>query len=313
MEIKVFILYREFRSNWFQNPSSEVHFKGRHLPYYPWGYQNQDINVRRLCHVTHMDRLERIRDQGGNFVLMPQQKMGKQKTQRSGESYTLEANDNLDDIPAENRNPDDDTPYRMIPTDEAVLPGYYIWWSIHKTDNPLTPREINVSDLFSNPRSSVYGDRMISTTSLHLLQSYQDGFIDDVGHYPDLQFRNGGTLRYKHEICYVVIVCAKDRFTGADDDYPVMDAFNIVYAQQDNRVIETVERDWHVTIKNGITQVWQQRHPPIRYKDFSYDHYVFAFHFDEYQTMTIQPNDANDVENVIHSVCINQRCNPAAR
>ena len=118
-----------------------------------------------------------------------------------------------------------DTGYRIrIETaDEAVLPGFYIWWSIHvdNADNPLhdIPQYIHrLSIPFIDPPQSRYGSVRISTSSLHLLQRYQVGFVNNV-HYSRLQFRNGGTLRYMREICCVVIVCAVDHFNGADDDY----------------------------------------------------------------------------------------------
>ncbi len=76
---------------------------------------------------------------------------------------------------------------------------------------------------------------------------------------------NGGTLRYKHEICYVVIVCAEGHFTEAEDDCPHFSALNI-----DNGRIRTVG-EWRVPITNGIT--W------ARSKLYSWDHFVFAFHY----------------------------------
>ncbi len=281
----------------------EVHFKRRHLPDHPsggtqWpsnnddGYENRQIKVDRFCHDTHRREYtcRQIRPQeNGNCTMIPRTKTGKKI---KGETYTpisAHAQAKITDV----------TSYRKIETDEEVLPGYYSWWAIHKTDNPPPPPvDITVSDLFKDQPTSRYGSKRISTTSLHLLQSYQDGFVNKGGQYPLLQFRNGGTLRYKHEICYVVIACAKDHFTGTDDDYPIIPA-NIQYDDSDNGRITSVG-EWSVTIRNGVTTKRKDKRQSIPY----WDHYVFAFHYPAEDYRLVLPSAHVDVENVEHNFCI---------
>ncbi len=279
------------------------------MPHFPWGeepdqpqriddqYQHLTIDVSRFCHDTHIWHFELIRQHNGDCVLNPKQKMGKEGYISNfnwlGASYTSKANYAIAE----------DTHYRRIQTYEAVLPGYYIWWAIDKRDNPVTPPDIDVSDLFKNQPTSRYGSKRISITSLHLLQSYQDGFVNKSGHYPRLQFRNGGTLRYKREICYVVIVCAEGHFTGTDDDYPVIEyATNHVIPipaniqdNGDNGRITSVG-EWRVPITNGITRA--------QGVSYSWDQYVFAFHYPTSEGRMCLPSGIVQVhENIEHDLC----------
>ena len=272
------------------------------MPLFPWGekpdqpqgiayqYQHLIIDVSRLCHDTHNWPFKQIRQNNGDCVLKPKQKMGKEGNfNRLGASYTSKANCAIAE----------DTHYHRIPTYEAVLPDYYIWWAIDKIDNPVTPPDIDVSDLFNNRPTSRYGSVRISTSSLQMLQSYQNGFVNN-GHYSRLQFRNGGTLRYKHEICYVVILCAEGHFTGADDDYPVIEhgpgsviPANIQY--DDNGRITAVGQ-WRVPITNGITRA--------QGKSYSWDQYVFAFHYPTSDGRMCLPSGLVQVhENIDHDPC----------
>ena len=154
----------------------EVHFKRRHLPDHPsdrgiqWPpkkfpkYQNRLINVDRFCHDTHRSQYEEIRPgEKGDCTMIPGMKTRKQV---KGETYTqIDAH-----AQAKIKK------YRRIEADEAVLPGYYSWWSIHvgNKNNPFTPDGIIVSDLFykkSNESkqistgSSRYGSKQISMGS----------------------------------------------------------------------------------------------------------------------------------------------------
>ena len=276
------------------------------MPHFPWGEEPKfphgindqyTIEVGRLCHDTHILPFRQIRQQNEDCVLEPKHKRGKRGyigySKLLGASYISIPNHAPMNKPAAIAQ---DTRYRMIPTDREVLPGYYIWWSIHKTDNPPPPFNIYVSSLFSSPPSSVYGSRRISITSRDLLYSYQGGFAYKNSRHSRLQFRNGGTLRYKHEICYVVIVCAEGHFNGADDDYPVMDAFNIDY--EANRRIRNVG-DWRVTITNCIT--WAQG------DSYSWDHFVFAFHYPTSEGRMCLPSGLTVHEDIDHKFCFKKK------
>ncbi len=302
--------------------SGEVHFKRRHLPDHPSGgnlewppnnddrYENRQINVDRFCHDTHEREYRQIRPQeNGDCTTIPRMKTGKETYgQLKGGTYTPKG----DDTPAIITG---DTRYRVIETTEPVLPGFYIWWSIH-VDNPdnnddLPPYIHNLSIPFIDPPESRYGSKRISITSLHLLQSYQHGFVNEGGHYPHLQFRNGGTLRYKLEICYVVIVSAEGHFTGADGDYPVIEyATNPVIpanVQYDDNGRITAVGQWSVIIRNGKLTAGRIGKKRMPFKKFSWDHYAFAFHFPRDVQRMVIPSDHNPgsphhvrVDDVVH-------------
>ena len=250
---------------------------------FPWGeeahwplgnVQPQEIPVVEFCHDTHRAKLDQIKQSNGDYELEPQIKFGKHGYMKNGQclgtSYTPDDNGN---------DPTDDTHYNMIKKNQEVLPGYYSWWSIHKTD--------------VNEPTSRYGSRRISITCRDLLYSYQGGFNDD-GHYPRLQFKNGGTLRYKHEICYVVIVCAEGHFNGVDNDYPVIGAFNIDY--EANGRIRTME-EWGVPIRNHITYA--------QGVSYSWDNFVFAIHYPDNEGRLNLPQEQVTVhENIDHEFCL---------
>ncbi len=279
---------------WFETPSSEVHFKARHLSNFPWGeeakwpqpnLQLQEVPVVELCHDTHKAQFDQIKQPNSDCMIVPQKKNGKkgyvdkETKKRVKTSYTPE--DTGDDLTGSTR-------YCIIHDNEEVLPGYYSWWSIHKTDSPPPPPAADDSDdLLKNPPSSVYGSRRISVTFHDLLYSYQDGFSED-GQYKHLQFRNGGTLRYKREICYVVIVCAEGQFTGADGDYPVMGAFEIEY--EANERIRTVE-EWRVRIHTTDVSPY----------GCCWDHFVFAFYYPDNKGRLHLPGQVTKHEKINHT------------
>ena len=130
-------------------------------PNNPDQYQNRQINVDRFCHDTHRREYGEIRPQEkGDCTMIPRMKSGKKTYpyygQLKGGTYN--------DTPAEITG---DTRYRRIETDEAVLPGFYIWWSIHvdNADNPpdcIPPYIHKLSIPFIDPPQSRYGSVRIS-------------------------------------------------------------------------------------------------------------------------------------------------------
>ena len=101
--------------------------------------------------------------------------------------------------------------------------------------------------------------------------------------------------------------CAEGCFTGADDDYPVIEhatnpviPTNIEYDDNTGR-IKSVGK-WSVTIRNGITAIRRKKH--TQYDSYSWDHYVFAFHYPAEDYRLVLPSTHVEVEDVIHNFCI---------
>ncbi len=113
--------------------------------------------------------------------------------------------------------------FELLQRSEAspVFPGYLSWWGIdvkpfyetqkgkeltcHITD--IRRNKIYVPGYLNEPESSMYGNNSYSLAFPDLLTSYQTARNDKTG--CEIQLKVGGTLLYKHEICYVVMVGLK--------------------------------------------------------------------------------------------------------
>lgn len=308
----MYLLSSSLRDIWYESLSSEVHIKAKHIPVFPWGedadwpkddepYQNCYIEVAQLCHVTHLEQFQQIRQPAGRSVkyeLKPLMKMGKEGRIKEGcligASYTPSSpaaiSPNYRIIPY--------TPYRIVPPTEPILPGHYIWWSVNQqyTGEHDDEDKYDLSDMFSDPPTSIYGSKKISVMSFYLFRSYQAQFFQD-GKYPMLEFRNGGTLRYKREICYVTIVCAQGQFKGPlDKQYPQVEGFPITYNNDGSVYFVT---KWKINIRNGIKA--------INGKAISWDHHVLAFHYPNGgMRMILQQGNVKE-EKVEHNFCLKGR------
>ena len=115
---------------------------------------------------------------------------------------------------------------QKIEHDERVLGGNHSWWEVdtyswYNSDDvqgkkigssaaSLYSYRIYLSQFMSSPRESRYGDRGFVVNFKDLLKSYQQSRTDVVNiRDRELFLRVGGTLRYRYEICYIVIVCTK--------------------------------------------------------------------------------------------------------
>jgi hypothetical protein len=99
--------------------------------------------------------------------------------------------------------------YKHISNSESLMPqGFYSWWGITLTSSDkerLPDHLFNPPMYMQSPPKSLYGNREFSGDICKLLQCYQTSHRSKK--LPDVYLLQGGTLRYSHEICYVVIVC----------------------------------------------------------------------------------------------------------
>ena len=125
------------------------------------------------------------------------------------------------------------TKYRKL-SDSSVLRGYYTWWGVsthwwylntvsgchlkgiieaisepyeYIGDHKNSPSFV-VPRFLANPTESVYGDKAFTIKFSELLKSYKSSRSDKP--LSSVYLKLGGTLRYRYEICYVVIVCMED-------------------------------------------------------------------------------------------------------
>ena len=169
------------------------------------------LPILSLTHVTHNREAEQIRQNDLVFVFKPRKKFGK----------TLDRHDRSKKIGETFIKVDDG--YKRILPDALVFPGYLSWWGIssqdsYKSDHGRNFREALVkakerdylkeAGYLKIPPSSRYGNR-------GFIFSFQDlisGYKASRNHckVKDVYLKKAGTLRYKREICYVIIVVMTD-------------------------------------------------------------------------------------------------------
>lgn len=183
----------------------EVHYKSMLVQYHPWGEKivsEQPLNlpILRLCHVTHNEQAEEIRNtKSGYFCFKSHQKPGKsyyyKKGCSLGESYVCSKSQVS--VPPQ----PDEKCYKMISNAELVFPGYYSWWGLFNDAKQDIP---NPPGYLKQPPDFIYGKNAFTSQLFDLLGSYASA-----RHClkTEICLKIGGTLRYKREIGYVVIVC----------------------------------------------------------------------------------------------------------
>ena len=311
-------LYRYFREiaetdkhnfpNGKKRDSNEVLFKGYHVSHLPWKkyeawdclidsgreapLQNVQIKVERLCHVTHEQPAGKI-SRRNSFKFIPTPKVGKAgygiyDGSPVGESFiTCEPND---------QPPNDDTKYQRVSSTEDVFPGNYIWWSIDHCISGSVPWLYKPSETFSS--SSWYGNVKFSGEIKEILGCYQKAY--GTNPLPRIQFRCGGTLRYKYEICKVVIICT-DAYPLPEDEFPKMWEDHIKYTE-DGR-IKSVNLE--VVIRNGIYEV------VLPSKKYSWDTYAFGLHFpNKTYSLKCPKSEKFKRSKIDHTFCITTKPDP---
>ena len=168
-----------------------------------------------------------------------------------------------------------------------MLPGLYIWWSIDDVQLNFThdsisllmskifPADLQLSRPFQKPEVSLYGNIKFSCGLTQLLKCYLNAYKRKFGSHLDahIEFRCGGTLRYRYEICYVIIVCAifPDTPSLPCDEYPVIfeDLSKSIKYDEDGEV--NFVKPYVLSFKNVISK--------YDTKQYSWDTYAFALHF----------------------------------
>ena len=181
----------------------EVHFKGEHVMHSPWtSYTGtsckKEVEVKMLRHVTHFSEADCIihDNKGKDYQIQFKafRKCGKDgstmKTYRS-ESPSIE--------------PGYTTMYEPVSSNDDLFPGCYSWWS------PVEDED---------QHSSLFGTIEFSAKVDDLIECYKKAFNPPL---KKIQFRCGGTLRYRNQACKVIIICSKIfRFDLPNKEYPEM-------------------------------------------------------------------------------------------
>ena len=259
---------------------TEVLFRSHHITHYPWKecediipipfqffdysnfevpFQGVHITVDKLCHITHELSAREI-SRANYFNFKPTHIVG-----RAGYSYDRSpVGETFVICEPTDQPPTEETEYQHVSSDENIFPGCYSWWSIDHQFYCSPSSHYYFSDLFTE--SSRYGNVKFSGYIMQLLQCYQEAY--NINPLPRIQFRCGGTLRYKKEICKVVIVCT-DAHPLTEDEFPII--WDDILYDKNGRVADI--KPFEVIINNGISG---NRRSPILY---SWDTYAFGFYF----------------------------------
>ena len=194
----------------------EVLFPDRFTNQQPW-HQPATIPIFQLSHITHNQQAISIRSE--HFKFKPIAKVGKAHGQRDGtplgETYREKQVDS--------------ERYLEIPRseDNPVFPGFLSWWGIDVRewyttfegnklleivrDNHMAGRY--APGYLAEDTGSSYGNRAFSISLADILSDYKGSRNDCRG--AEVCLKVGGTLRYRYEICYVVVVCMQGDTLGS--------------------------------------------------------------------------------------------------
>ena len=231
--------------NIIEDPENEI--KRKSGPLFNGIGGRVSLPIDKLIHVTHAELTVSIECQNEcdptNFVFKANPKNGKAKSK----SYKCNGEDS----------------FIKIKPSEKLVNGKLSWWSpeivscymsnsdgdrksVWEAAHYLKSKRIFLAPYLSNPSESPYGNRGFIADFKSLLKCYlesrKDISVDDIDDKVVL-LRVGGTLRYRHEICYVVIVCTKyDK--DLKDQYPSLYGYKDLFDHkgmvlQDGQIIPT--------------------------------------------------------------------------
>ena len=245
---------------------------------FPWGEckldetkSSQTYVIQTISHITHKTNATKIEAGATKFNFKPAEKYGKcgyEVTDGSplGESYRC----NL-----KRRTPTAETEYIRIAHDQLVLPdGYYSWWGA------------------STVNHSMYGTEKLTTSFRSALGKFKWCQKDpNEEKPPEVYLRVGGTLRYRKEICYVIIVHTETEASAEIEALPPLRSnahFKLNgFLDARGRVI-----NW------DVTPTFVRRF----YSDGCYDQFAFAFYFDDCEKPLCLENVKQS--SVTHTKCL---------
>ena len=206
--------------------------------------QGLKLPIGRVCHITHSEQACKIiGNEKLTFLAHP--KKGRIYDQVVNHSFFYSHKDE-----------DGQLLYQPISAEKNLICcGCFSWWGF-KIDQTILPAySQQLSGAFSN--QSIYGGLGFSVELSYLLEAYKHSRKAIQCH-----FKVAGTLRYKLEICYVVIVCTEgDKQLSEFQDFALSEA--------------VIER------------------PFVKYNGewASWDNYALAFYYpDTQQPLTLNPN-----------------------
>lgn len=227
-------------------------------------------------------------------------------------------------------------PQRMnfveIPDTEPVFPGFYSWWGIDYSAIPdsehgslcrailhettmlnLQGIKVTVPEYLEQVPKSRYGNRAFFCNFSDLLTAYAESRGKEVG---DISIRKGGTLRYKQEICYVLIICIESNDKKELEDFkllrPESKHFKMNGLINDRGKIVDITAAPTFHTEYNVAQM-SCRHEPTaegrKPTSYSYETAAFAFYFPhESSIMTVGQKCSE--KGISHNACIRKQPPP---
>ena len=181
--------------------------------------------------------------------------------------------------------PDEDTRYQYVSEDQSLLPeGKYSWWGIRALVDSSTD-------------GCRYGGHVFTASFPYMLSQFRLAHTKRKK-TPEIFFKKAGTLRYKKEICYVILVCADtDNLKQIRDLPPV--------TKEDHKIISfngMLDPEGKVTDPEAKVYFNQQE-----FIDNNWNHVVFGFYFSpqcESDSLKLEKNKVQYDEDFRHNFCI---------
>ena len=185
--------------------------------------------------------------------------------------------------------PNESTFYERIPAHDDVFPGFYTWWGPYVESPPPGPQD-TLPNYLKTPPNSIYGSRAFVVSFHDILESYAS---DRSCSSHNICLRVGGTMRYKREIAYVIIVCTTS-------DEKELFRYDTVTSRGDPIDMQGLVNDNGVIVDNARAPLFTTKY----HNTFdSYETLNFAFYFPEKRDFECSSH-VFQVKDVEHSGCI---------
>ena len=271
------------------------------------------IPIYRVSHITHDEPANSIDSTlpQGYYTFKTRARLGKQGNLTwdeatsyggaLGETYKRIGKDRFEQLQRSEASP--------------VFPGYLSWWGIdvkpfyekqkgrrlNSHINDIKRKSYYVPDYLKDKPSSMYGNNSYSITFPDLLTSYQTARDDKPGR--KVQLKVGGTLLYKQEICYVVMVGLE-----GDEELRSMPSIGDYKQFQHNGLInsEGVIINPHKTPNFKaffIVSSWEN-------EKFNWEQLVFTLYFPKPEQKLSCQKELVQTSSVDHTLCISTQPPP---
>ena len=264
------------------------------------------LPITSLSLVTHNKQAAAVRGNGGKLVFKPKAKVGKALYRHDGTTVGETFK-----VTGYNSSTKQDTFTRILP-DSPVFPGLISWWGISSTN--LRETELGHNFRARLVESQEIKPGLVEANYLRDVTESRCGNCEFVVSFPDLMksykqsrtdckdkevcLKNAGTLRYKYEICYVIIVAMEG---DVDDVFP--SRFDEPRFKQDGLIDINGK-----LIDSTITPGFQIMHPFAQctntWVSYSWETLAFGLYFPDNPQMVLEcPKEHCREREINHSFC----------